>query len=90
MKAKEPNAKLPDHVITCVYCGQAYPENTPTHGADVKVLTEHIKVCPKHPMKAMREALEQIYDGGRLYGGAGEAYGKICKAQYIAKKALGL
>lgn len=38
-----------DNVLTCVYCGEAYPPKTPTHGADV--LTEHIKVCEKHPMR---------------------------------------
>ena len=36
-------------VLTCVYCGMKYPNNTPTWGADV--LTEHIKICEKHPMK---------------------------------------
>lgn len=42
-----------DKTVTCVYCGEAYPENTPTHGAGVPVLTEHIKTCPKHPMQAL-------------------------------------
>ena len=37
-------------VLTCVYCGQAYPPGSPTHGAEV--LTEHIKVCAKHPLRA--------------------------------------
>ena len=41
--------------ITCVYCGHLYPEQTPTNGADV--LTNHIKVCDKHPM---REAENKI------------------------------
>lgn len=36
-------------ILTCVYCGMAYPEGTPPHGA--KVLTDHIKVCDKHPMR---------------------------------------
>lgn len=36
-------------VVTCVYCGHKYPQNTPTSGAEV--LTEHIKVCEKHPMR---------------------------------------
>ena len=39
----------PDGVVTCVYCGHEYPQNTPTSGAEV--LTEHIKVCEKHPMR---------------------------------------
>jgi len=36
-------------VLTCVYCGREYPQETPAWGNDV--LTEHIKVCPKHPMR---------------------------------------
>ena len=40
--------------INCVYCGHRYPPGTP----DVrdKVLFEHIKQCPKHPLaKALEE-----------------------------------
>ena len=40
-------------VITCVYCGHQYPVDTPTHGPQVAALTEHIKVCERHPMRAM-------------------------------------
>jgi hypothetical protein len=36
-------------VLTCVYCGMEYPQGTPSHGA--QVLTDHIKVCEKHPMR---------------------------------------
>ena len=36
-------------VVTCVYCGREYPEGTPT--SQVEVLTDHIKVCEKHPMR---------------------------------------
>ena len=37
------------NILTCVYCGMAYPEGTPPHSA--KILTDHIKVCNKHPMR---------------------------------------
>lgn len=37
-------------VVTCVYCGYEYPEGTPT--AKHALLTAHIKVCSKHPMRA--------------------------------------
>lgn len=53
-----------DHVndgvssLTCVYCGMAYPEGTPPHGA--KILTDHIKVCEKHPMFKLRKALADL------------------------------
>jgi hypothetical protein len=36
-------------VLTCVYCGMEYPQDTPAWGSEV--LTEHIKVCEKHPMR---------------------------------------
>jgi hypothetical protein len=38
-------------VLTCVYCGQEYPQDTPAWGS--QVLTDHIKVCEKHPMRAL-------------------------------------
>lgn len=38
-------------VRACAYCGMAYPEGTPSHGT--QVLTDHIKVCDKHPMRAL-------------------------------------
>ena len=36
-------------VLTCVYCGHEYPQETPAWGNEV--LTEHIRACPKHPMR---------------------------------------
>lgn len=47
MKSTEETNK--ENTLTCVYCGHAYPPGTPTHGS--YVLTEHIKVCEKHPMR---------------------------------------
>ncbi len=38
-------------VLTCVYCGHEYPQDTPTWGS--KVLTDHIEQCDKHPMRQM-------------------------------------
>lgn len=38
-------------VLTCVYCGHEYPQDTPAHGD--KVLTDHIARCEKHPMRAV-------------------------------------
>lgn len=42
-----------DRILTCVYCGQEYPQGTPTSGH--QVLTDHIKVCEKHPMRKLQE-----------------------------------
>jgi len=36
-------------VVTCVYCGHAYPPGSPTHGA--QLLKDHIAACEKHPMR---------------------------------------
>ena len=36
-------------ILTCVYCGHEYPQDTPSAGSEI--LTEHIKVCEKHPMR---------------------------------------
>lgn len=63
-----------ERVLTCVYCGEAYPPGSPTHGADV--LTAHVKACSKHPLReaeaaiaakdielqGMRETLQNITD----------------------------
>lgn len=38
-------------VLTCVYCGHEYPQDTPASGSEI--LTDHIKVCEKHPMRKM-------------------------------------
>ena len=46
------------NTLTCVYCGMAYPEGTPPHGS--KILTDHIKVCEKHPMYKLRKALADM------------------------------
>lgn len=43
------------NVVTCVYCGYKFPEGTPS--SQHILLTEHIKVCKKHPM---REAEQKI------------------------------
>ena len=36
-------------VLTCVYCGHEYPQETPAWGD--QVLTDHIRECPKHPLR---------------------------------------
>ncbi len=44
--------------ITCVYCGHAYQAGTPAHGHEA--LTEHIKVCEKHPMRAAEATITTL------------------------------
>ena len=46
------------NVLTCVYCGTAYPEGTPPSGA--QVLTDHIKICEKHPLREAEEKIKKL------------------------------
>ena len=52
------------NVLTCVYCGHQYPEGTPPHGSDV--LTEHTRVCEKHPLRAAEEKIKKLREA--LFG----------------------
>jgi hypothetical protein len=46
--------------LTCVYCGQEYPAGTPASGSDVQVLTDHIKICEKHPMRKAEATIAKL------------------------------
>ena len=48
------------NTLTCVYCGMAYPEGTPPHSA--QVLTDHIKICEKHPMRQAEDKISKLRD----------------------------
>lgn len=45
-------------VLTCVYCGKEYPEDTPNFGVDI--LTEHIRACEKHPLRAAEAQIKML------------------------------
>ena len=47
-----------NRVLTCVYCGMEYPQDTPAWGSDV--LTEHIKICEKHPMRKAEATIAKL------------------------------
>ena len=47
-----------NNVVTCVYCGHPYPEGTPA--AKHQLLTEHIKICEKHPMRDAELKIERL------------------------------
>lgn len=64
---EKPTGPPSDRIVTCAFCGTAYPADTPTHG--VEVLTRHVKVCPVHPMreveaenKQLRELLDSVLE----------------------------
>ena len=46
---KKRRMTMEGRVLTCVYCGHEYQQKIPAWGNEV--LTEHIRVCPKHPMR---------------------------------------
>lgn len=48
-----PQPESEGRILTCVYCGHEYPQGTPAAGS--QVLTDHIKICEKHPMRALEE-----------------------------------
>lgn len=59
-------------ILTCVYCGHEYPQGTPASGD--AVLTSHIRVCEKHPLRAaeeeikrLRTLLAELVEAGRRY-----------------------
>lgn len=45
-------------ILTCVYCGKEYPGGTPSSDADI--LTEHIRVCEKHPLRKAEETIKKL------------------------------
>lgn len=46
-------------VLTCAFCGHQYPPGTPP--SKHEALTEHIRVCPEHPIgKELRAALAAL------------------------------
>lgn len=50
--------KKTSNTLTCVYCGMAYPEGTPPHGS--KILTDHIKICEKHPLRESENRIVEL------------------------------
>ena len=42
----------------CAYCGEKYPKGTPK--SNNELLTEHIKVCEKHPMRIAEKRIESL------------------------------
>ena len=45
-------------VVMCVYCGLEYPDVTPA--AKHELLTAHITVCEKHPMRKAEENIKRL------------------------------
>lgn len=43
--------------LTCAFCGQQYPPGTPV--SQHELLTAHVKVCPKHPMRQLEQDVSE-------------------------------
>lgn len=56
-------------VLTCVYCGHEYPQDTPAAGD--QVLTDHIRTCAKHPLREAQQAIAKLHSA--LAGLVGES-----------------
>jgi chromosome segregation ATPase len=44
--------------INCVYCGHQYPKGTP--GVMQEILYEHIRKCPKHPLRKSEARVKEL------------------------------
>lgn len=53
-------------VVTCAYCGHIFEEGTPTSRREN--LYAHIKVCTKHPLKAMQDRINELEAQQRSMG----------------------
>lgn len=71
-------------VLTCVYCGTAYAQDTPTYGD--KVLTDHIKTCDKHPLRQAEATIQQLRSA--LVGLIGESDVTVLKAMEVELRKL--
>ena len=56
-------------ILTCVYCGHEYPQDTQAAGD--QVLTDHIRTCAKHPMREAQQAIAKLHSA--LAGLVGES-----------------
>ena len=57
-RQNRPVEALVGRVLTCVYCGHEYPQDTPAWGNDV--LTAHIRTCAVHPMRAVEADRDRL------------------------------
>lgn len=48
-----------DRVLTCAFCGVAYPPGTSNSNSDA--LTDHIRTCPKHPMREAESEIAKLH-----------------------------
>jgi hypothetical protein len=71
-----------DAIVTCVYCGHQYPAGTPPSGSEL--LTAHIKVCEKHPLRAAEKRIEQYREALSHIGLADD----VEEAWELAREAL--
>lgn len=82
-----------NNILTCVYCGHEYPARTPASGSEVAQLTDHIKVCEKHPMRDLESKNIELLKALGLITGLGsvtEVDGVINITQKLKPEEVGL
>ena len=70
-------------VLTCAFCGEAYPPGTPE--SNHVALTAHVKVCAKHPMRETERVLRELM--GRVFGAMGTMDSTVFACEYNALNA---
>jgi hypothetical protein len=60
LKAEREAFQNSTQTLTCVFCGFAYPPNTPP--SNHHVLVDHIKTCRKHPLFQVIMVLTNLVD----------------------------
>ncbi len=64
-------------ILTCAFCGQAYPDGTPTHKHEA--LSAHIRVCEKHPIGIENRALRRALSFAASCIKSGEEWDEECE-----------
>ena len=58
MKGAKEEMSDSGRILTCVYCGQQYLQDTPAWGD--KILTDHIKICEKNPFRRAKADIAKL------------------------------
>lgn len=67
----------PDKVLRCAFCGEPYPDGTPTHKHES--LAAHIRICQSHPVGIENRSLRAENEALRSALTITEAYWAECE-----------
>jgi hypothetical protein len=83
-RQNRPVEEVVGRVLTCVYCGHEYPQDTPAWGDGV--LTAHIKTCEAHPMREVEADRDRLRKA--LVGLVGASEPNELRAMELAMRTL--